>query len=252
MEFKKRGQLSFFVLAGIVIIIALSILFYFSTLNVNKPEIDTIVLSFDIKEIEDRIDSCLKEMMPKIADLMASNGGFIDLKNAPFKMEFSFIKDEWRKTVAYGLFEDKIVLIGNDGLEYQIENYLEENIPLCARVNNLGVDYEGKINVVAKVMPDNINVNVVYPLIFKKGDLTWKTRDKYMLNLKSKLGLMRDLSQEIVEQQNRNNGFISFSDLDAKGIKISMNPVDKDTTVFLLNDESSSLSFMFGSGRRNE
>ena len=158
MEFKKRGQLSLFVLAGIVIIIALSILFYFSTLNVNKPKMDTVVFSFDIKEIEDRIDSCLKEMMPKIADLMASNGGFIDLKNAPFKMEFSFIKDEWRKTVAYGLFEDKIVLIGNNGLEYQIENYLEERIPLCAEVNKLGIDYEGEINVIAKVIPNNINV----------------------------------------------------------------------------------------------
>ncbi len=244
----KRGQVTPFVIAGIIIFIILALFIYSQSIQ-KKPKIkiEEVVFPFDIKEVESRIESCLKELTETAIKIMAFNGGFIDLGNSPVDpLEFSFLGDTARITLAYGLLGKDIVLISNYGLEYQLNGYLTEKIPKCVKFDALMIDYEGDIKVDVRVVPKSVIVNVSYPLVLKKGGLVVRTKEKYLLKMKSQIWEMRELAERIVKQQRENEGFVILSDLVAPGLNIRVAPINEITTVFDIRDDSG-LIFMFGS-----
>ena len=254
---KKRGQASYFVLAGIIVFMVLAVLvFIFSTEQVkSKVKFENLELPIKIEDVERTIDSCLKKLTETAINSIAFNGGFIDIRNSPIEpLGFYFPGTKSKAKVAYGLFNDNIVLISEEGFKYQLKEYLRYEVPLCSFPNGFKSNVkQSNINVDVKISQDFVDIKMDYPVVLKVGDLNAKTKETYKLKLKSNIGEMRNVAEEIVKQQKKYNGQIEISNILSFGYDIKVIPIDKNTSVIMIYDKGSTgLIFMFGSKNKNE
>ena len=212
--------------------------------------INSLEIPFKVEEIEDKINFCLKKITEEAIRTIHFNGGFIDLRNSPIgPLEVSSREEKSKIKTAWGLFENEIVLISKEGLEYQLKEYLRYEVPICFSdklpKNSIKQGYVGA-NVT--VYNNLIDITLIYPVTIVIGDLNVKPKDEYKLKLNSNLGEMRYVANEIVKQQRENDGQIEIAKILSYGYDIRVLPIDEKTSVVMIYDKGQSgLIFIFGS-----
>lgn len=248
--FEKRGQLTSFILVGIILFIILAVAFYFISFNSTKKEADIASqIPFKVEELEQRVDSCLAQLVRGAIEDFAVNGGYLNIMGAPTEpLNFSIVEG-YRSLAAVWFLGGNSYIVKEEGLEFQFDYHLEENIPKCVKFDKLFVREVGDINAKVNVELDYVDVELTYPFVIQKDQTIIRAKDKYYLKHKSSLGSLRKLAEEIVLQQKAYNGSISLSDLDSKGFNIKVIPVSSDASVFFILQDG--LIFRFGS-KKNE
>lgn len=148
----KRGQITIFVIIGIVILAIISATFYIlnqSRINVNE-ETETMQLPIQLQQEKNKIEQCFAEVLEEGALILGKNGGYI--YNKP------------ENTINYN--NNEIAFIGSIDKK-RIENELKEYV-----LNELARCNEGqKIKDAAiKIEPEKILLEAVMPTILSVGD----------------------------------------------------------------------------------
>jgi hypothetical protein len=217
---KKRGQITVFIIIGLIIIISVGLFIHLRSSTVNEKSIIQ-----RNTPIQNYVETCLEEVATDATRLIASRGGYIDLpthmKYNPFKsLNFGPLGINSSQRVAMwhseGNSKDLIPSIGY--IEVQVNNYIETYLPKCLNnfegLKEARVVESGEIESKFRISSEDITAEIKYPLtiINLKNDKITKV-NKFIKTIPIRFQKVYDLAIEILKAEN-NQPFIERKVID--------------------------------------
>jgi hypothetical protein len=225
----KRGQVTLFVILGIILIGGAFAVLYTQTEIFGKkaaaPEIAPIVLE---------IQNCVDKIAFNGITLAGLQGGYTIPPNLIFASNLS--------DIAYGYYEGRSWLLSLNEIEREIGNYVSLVLPRCVDFSQWP-DYSVTANesgALASVLIKNnlVKVDVRWPVTAKKGDSAYNL-DKFSTTIPIRLGLIYNITKTIVTEEIAEPDVIDISyfvDVYTNyGIKVDVLPYN-DTIVYSITD----------------
>jgi len=166
----KRGQVTVFVIIGILILLVIGILLYFQFgLKEVFEESKVAVEAQPVKEI---IDDCVEKVSLSGLELIGQQGGYIDIG----------VKDSLKLDTVnsvYWVDESGIVVPELKNMEKELEDYVEDNLEECADFSNLDIKVNSGNVDVDVAMSNKVSVKVTWPITVTK-DASSYSFDKFL------------------------------------------------------------------------
>jgi hypothetical protein len=168
---KKRGQVTLFVILGIVIVaIIVLVLSFKSDIIVSGGSKED--LGGVMKGISDQIDKCLKKQADGPIKKIALQGGYL----SPSAGTYRLWNDTTISYLCYNMQNSPTCinrLLTVEGMEKQLAKQIEEGLKTCVDIQPKGLiptydiftpqDY----NVTVRILLDAVNINLDYPITLK-------------------------------------------------------------------------------------
>jgi len=205
----KKGQITLFIIVGIVIIIAMSFFIYFR--NILLPEAE--IVPEDIKPIKNYVESCLSNIGEEAVVLLGSRSGFIEIPDVVELSEayIEFIPNSELKIPYW--YHNGISYIPTIGsMQEEISLYVKNNINNCIDLSDFKGDFsiEEKNNTKVEtiIANDGVDIAMTYDLIItSKSDAEQTKISKFHTLLPVKLKEAYELGKKILEAENANTYF---------------------------------------------
>jgi hypothetical protein len=222
----KRGQITLFLMLGIMLIVFAGLFFYASDQLRSKVQVRAVEAS-SAKEL---VEHCLGLVAEDALITVGRQGGVAQLSNQYFvPLNTSYLFDQG---------EDKTP--DSTAVERELSGYIEQHIGAC--IGNYQVLEQKGITVVQTALPKvtttiaikDVQFAIDLPLEEHKGDMT--TTPSFVPARKDvRLGEMLRLAGDLVESEKYNNGFF---DLDVPcGLDVTHFPLEK-TLITVITDKS--------------
>ncbi len=200
----KKGQVTVFVILGIVVIIVLALLFIgkdtlydigSKQINVEKK------LETELNSIENQIEECITKDTGEFLQKIAKQGGYVE----PTKY-ISYYGDK----VSYLCqnIPDKKECLNSmllpEDIENQLNVYLEERLVSCVGIEGFKSRNQelttGQLRIVSKVHKENIEIKINWPIeISKDGLKVTKKESNYLI--RSQLGNILEIVNRILNHE---------------------------------------------------
>ncbi len=240
MAGKKRGrtgQVSVFIIIGIIILIAIGLAVFFMALFSSRDGADEAsALQRKATPLQRLVEKCLEDVAAPGAYLLAAQGGFI------FSYE-TFLNAE-HEQVAYHLERGEPVAPERAFMERELARFVEETLPLCigdvgeagreAGFENVTV---GLPNASAAIGEEVITVTVQQPFtLTRQGAET--TVGRFTVSLPLRLGHLLDIKDAIIAQLQEDEA-LALDALSKYDAEVSVLPYNRHTMVFSLYEPQS-------------
>ncbi|MBN2458274.1 hypothetical protein JXB31_04050 [Candidatus Woesearchaeota archaeon] len=228
----KRGQLTIFIIVGLLIVIIVGLFFMMKTRlgeNVLGPP-------SEIKEIVLYTETCVSQLASEGVFQLSMQGGYINMPDYILSDKRSYVDNGF--FVPLWLYKSDERMPTVHDMEMQLASYVDENLLGClsfylpfAKEYDIICDELPKSEV--KISDREINIKTYYSLdINKKGSETFYSWDEFNSEVKSRLGEMYELSKEIMEYENREAFLEDYTDemvacsdyLPYEGMEITCSP----------------------------
>ncbi|MAE42443.1 hypothetical protein CMO93_01615 [Candidatus Woesearchaeota archaeon] len=239
---KKKGQLTIFVLLGLVLLIAVSFIFYVNkngTIQTSEIE-KSGELSLSAAPIKNYVESCVKEVGEDAIRFIGRQGGYFEL---PEKST----KDFLTKT-AYYFYENDNIMPSKEMIEEELSNYMYNMLFFClqnfASFERIGFNVEHK-NLVTKatIQEKGITFDVNLPLEIKKGETKQDIADFSAKIDNVRFKTIYGIIKKIVDEQVNHPGSICLSCLlniaKENDLYVDMRRSGESTVFFIIKDNTS-------------
>ncbi|MDD5253795.1 MAG: hypothetical protein PHG05_01665 [Candidatus Nanoarchaeia archaeon] len=211
----KRGQVSLFVIIGIIIVVVLGAFIAFREVMLNKSnEILTGEKEGEeIESVKNFVESCLQQVTFSGSQLMGLQGGYLDVEddNIPIsdfnkvsnKLSFGDLEvPYWYYRKANNV--DKLQYPSLGEIEKNLGIYVKSNLDLC--LNNFsgfsGYNIKtGEKEVKISIENNEIGTGLNMPTTIKRADKEFKIED-FSSVLESDFGELYKIAVQILEQEN--------------------------------------------------
>jgi hypothetical protein len=232
-----KGQITLFIVAGIVILMTVLIIIY-SGNKENTGVQEGVSLSQDAQSVYMFVQSCIDKTVKQGSVFIAAQGGYFYPPENVFETQFS--------NIPYYYYEGQIIMVNQTQLKKNFENYVTSRLMICTDNFNA---FEGRFNITegyptttADITNDKINVNIKYPITVASDN-----RKESMINFQSSydinLGKLRNLSEQLMSEIIIEPELIPISDMISMendyGVLIDAYDKDNSTTVYMIQDNSS-------------
>jgi hypothetical protein len=246
---KNKGQMSIFIIAGISIIVILSLLFIYRgelipQLNYKKETNPNFFL-----------DSCIENKIKEAVEIISSQGGYI---NNNLTKKFKFENEEYFTNISYLCYTHNYYLpcINQEPmliqhLKNEIKGFISKEVKNC--FDSLSLDLEKKGNVVDAIYngfdidltEGKIIVEIFGKITLTKSGETSK-QDEFKIIVPSKFYNLAIVAQEIISQEAKfchfeNLGFMLFY----PKFNIDVFKTGDLTTIYTLEHKDSKEKFRF-------
>ena len=156
----KKGQVTIFIIIGIVILIGIILIVVFNNNESSKISFDTSIKSL--------IDLCVEEVSEESVYFIGLQGGYYN--NQVFSESYSSFK------VPYYWYEESAKVPEISVVEEEFSNYINDNVKLCVDLKldsfgKSGYDVKtGDIETGVKISDTKLEVNINYPITISKGE----------------------------------------------------------------------------------
>lgn len=245
---RKRGQVTSFMIVGLVILIIVVLLFGLRRAGIGVKSEDFLQNNLD--DIKKNIDTCIEEQTAEMLDILGKQGGY--LNPTKYKMYNGY-------RVAYLCYNvpdtDQCAnaMINTADIEKQLASYLNVNLPSCIQVDKLGKGFlsnydaeAGTLDTKAIITNDAIIFDINYPITLKKGDASL-TMSSYPKSVNVPLGLLLDTTYDIVNNEAKYGVFFEVPYMLAErgAVEIYKDQPYPDK-IYVLNARDSKYIFQFG------
>ena len=217
---KKRGQLTLYIILGIVILAIFIILFSmrYQTLEQDfESEMNSIIVPEQIKPAKDYFDVCLKRVTVEGINLIAAQGGYINIPEEKYKRtitdDFSNVLNLYSVyDVAYWFYESsngikETQVPTKEKMEEELGSYIDNNFNDCYYFaksfedDGFDINYPESIMTEVIINKNNVQVKLNSDLRISLKDVT-SDINKLMIISDSKLGELYDLAVRVMEKEN--------------------------------------------------
>ena len=234
---EKRGQVTIFIILGVVLISTIGIFLYFSEFSLmSLINMGTESIPSEILPIYEFVNDCVKSSGEETLYLIGQQGGY------PYLPESSLDID-----IPYYFDGENSILPSKETIEEQIGNYINLKIFFCTKSFIDFLDFEVAQNLASTevIILDNVvNIQVNYPLNIKKGDTTYQLSE-FKETFDIRLGTIYKTAEEITSLQEQNPPEICLSCIIDLGIENNLNinieDYGEDTVIFTIADQNSIL-----------
>lgn len=214
----KKGQISIFLILGIVILITTSIVFVFYNETISdqiKPEVEeTTELVFQTENYKNFLNTCLKNIAEDSLIFIGQRGGYYNLPKPNYND--SFIK------TAYYFYEDRSYMPTLEQMQNSISNYINSEISNCFNelnnfneITNLNYNIED-INTL--IIKDSVIVEAQIPTKITVNDATYEI-EKYRTTINSRLKDIYNFTSFFIDNQLEDKYTICLSCIINKAIE---------------------------------
>tara|TARA_Y100000310_G_scaffold344163_1_gene455466 strand:+ start:1400 stop:2134 length:735 start_codon:yes stop_codon:yes gene_type:complete len=228
---KNRGQLTIFIIVGIVIIALVVLIFSLKTGIIKQP------LNPDTEKVYDFVQGCIEEEGIKTIYTIGQNGGY-----------FSSPEFSTDTGVPYYYSDGKNYMPSKEQVEKQIDLSIDEKLSLCIKDF---VDFpdlritQREIKTQTTISENNIILNVNYPISIVKGESTSLIED-FETEIPVRVGIVYDSIEKIIQEQLTHDESICLSCLLNVSLEnnlyVDMFEHDNETTIFTFRDETSKIN----------
>ena len=247
---KKRGQVTTFIILGIIIVALLIGTFYLSSYGLKtRFEIEQAKISVNEEfiPVKNYFDSCIKSISLEGANIIGLQGGYINIPRdeltvnplVPFSNKLQIFGNDalevpyWFYETANGI--QKVQVPDKKDMENELQNYIKNNLNNCLVNFTEFQDYKinGFSDVKTEVTIDDekIFVKVLSKLTANHKGLTQEF-DKFLITLDVPLGKLYNKAKEILDKENKEYFFeqktidmlILYDQVPYSGINLNCNP----------------------------
>lgn len=228
----KKGQLAFFVIGGITILILTIVMtYYLSQENFNPFE--KFTTSRDAKEINNHLESCIKQNSITAFSIIGMQAGYMNIPEDYYYIEFL--------KIPYNYYKNKKTLPSKDEIKRSVGGYLSNNLNDCLEDEKYNkYQYEtknAKIDITLNL--EEIIVNVKYPVEIISENQRHKLEDDYSIKIPIKFGMIYDLVETIIEKGIEDSENIPLSNLMNSGFEVEVIPDEEGKEIiYLIKDDS--------------
>ena len=244
---KKRGQITTFMIVGLVILIIFVLLFSIRRSGFGMKSQD--YLESSAEDIKSKINDCVEKDTKEILNLLGKQGGY--LNPLSYRMYNGY-------RVAYlcnnipGTDQCANAMVNTADIEKQLADYLKANLPSCVNINSLGKSLlstydisSSTLDVTTSIQEESIIFEIDPKITLKKADATL-TIPAYKKAVSLPLGLLLDTTYDIVNEEARVGVFFEVPYMLANRGKVE---VFKDQPypdkIYVLNARDSDYIFQF-------
>src|SRR3989338_6756233 len=214
---KKRGQVTVYILLGIVVIALFLITTYISDSGFLDRTNENIEINAQILPAHTLVEECVTNIAKEGVNILGAQGGRINVENqkslnplVPFSSSLDIFGNGvlnvpyWFYRTPNGINTQEIPKV-ND-MESELETYIEDNIVFCyedlKELDQYFVNYEGETKVNVEIQDTKTLVSVDSPLSITIEDATSKL-DSFSIVLDVPLGKLHSAAQDILEKENK-------------------------------------------------
>jgi len=167
----KRGQITIFIILGIVIIMAVSLVLFLNQSKVNDEVPDQNLQTLPIKSF---VESCIDQTGQDAVYFTALQGGYYKTQS-PYE-DYSYIDIP----IYWDINTENIPT--KETIETEMLNYIKNNLPEClndfSAFKEQGFDIEtGEINGEVTITARDVTFNIEYPVNVKRGNSATQLKD---------------------------------------------------------------------------
>tara|TARA_Y100000310_G_scaffold295904_1_gene327695 strand:- start:4125 stop:4877 length:753 start_codon:yes stop_codon:yes gene_type:complete len=202
----KKGQITVFIVLGLVIVVILSFIFYLRE-DVSKFFIDeqeeSIVLPSEVIKVRNFVESCIEEVSLDALESIGKYGGYV----FPTKISIE-------SGIPYYAFNNKNYIPEKEIIEGEISFYINQQLDFCTR--NF-VDFpqfnikKSAIRSFTNIDDNDISIDLNYLLEIYKGDEKFQLNRFQGIKIPIRLGIIYGVVNEILKDQNNYNPNICVS-----------------------------------------
>lgn len=251
MVMHKRGQITVFVILGILIVAVLGLIFYLYNLR-TVPEVEKIS-GFDFSRTEvlkNYIEGCIEKAGNEALNLVGKQGG--EINPGFYKPYFDSKVSYLCYTNSYSACYNKKPFL-HQYIEKELTQYVNQKISVCLssldkELKNRGYSFEkGTFILSTKINPYSVIISLNYPLTITKGT------SKISINNFTKLfniplGRLIEVAEDIVNNEiNSPLGFFSYQTyiiLQNGEIQIERDIIEK-TEIYIVTMRNKNYKFQF-------
>ena len=194
----KRGQLTAFIILGIVIAAA-AILVLFIRGQFFFGPVTPDNLANKMIPISEHITNCVKDVAPDEIERIGLQGGHLKTAKDTFRKE----RDIPVSYLCYNVKDNptcynRMLLISE--MEEELNEAIKARLSGCINVKKFEKGFDtklGNLKVEAEIGKDNVAVNVNYPITLIKGNVE-VDEDEFSVNFNYPLGRLYEASQDII------------------------------------------------------
>ncbi len=232
---KKRGQLTLFLVLGIILVILVFVMVYYRaaiTDTVSKKVLNkAVVLPSNVKNVQSYVQSCVEDNSLSSLYYLGGQGGL----SSPTPNN-AFVSDDFH--AAYGYYNGKNTLPSLADFERDFSASMNSFLPTClasADFNKLKIS-PSKPSTNLEFFDDKVKVSVDYPLAVSEGESVYNLNDPYEVEYPLRVKLLHDIGGSIVKKSASDPTNIDVSYLLDLGVRVDVYPYDEKTVIYALSD----------------
>lgn len=217
----KRGQISLYIIVGIVIIFVIGMIFFLRgkiiTIGLESQAERAEVIPLQLRPVKESIDKCVEEVSIDGLQLIGLQGGYIDLPEDRVARglynEFSnsleilpgLKTSYWFYETNNGIHTTNVPT--KENIRNSLNGYVTENLDLCLtnletfREEGYNIEFKDKIKVQSSIENEFVEILVDYPVDINFKD-TGKLVRKHYAKVDFPLGKLYNLGVDILNKQN--------------------------------------------------
>ncbi len=217
----KRGQVTIYIIVGIVILAVFSMIFFFRNELVRQDfqsELKSVVIPEQIKPVKGYIDECIEDTVVRGARVLGSSGGYLEVPEDDIPRsvvnEFSNSLMLGDSEVAYWYYKsannlDKTQIPTEESMEEDLEEYINENFDFCLDgledylYEGFDITYDYEVDSVVNIEDTHIEVRVYAPTDISLGEVG-QYYPQHLADVRNNLGKLYKLALDVYEEENEN------------------------------------------------
>lgn len=235
---KKRGQITIFVIIGIVIVVGALIF-----IGVNRMS-DSELSSVGGDEVQNFIEECAYDSLEQIIFYIGLGGGYI------------FVPENSNEYgIPYYYREGNLLIMEKSELEEEIEIYFNQEFELCLddfkRFDNIKINAE-EIRSKIVIGENEVNLNLDFIVNLEKGETSYILDKFNKITLSNNIGKIHRISKEIVSEDiNRENICLNciYEKIENENLQVDLFEFEDDFVLTIMDDshqlKESPFKYMF-------
>jgi hypothetical protein len=247
----KKGQLTLFIIIGLILLVSISIVVYITTEKVIKPVEEEVIVPEDVRPVYEFVQSCANEIAVEGLGLLGLQGGFIQLPGIIDRTPTAYIPidtfNNFKIPLWYYEGEDRTPSIGF--MEREISRHINERMKECtgefeAFKEKYDVTEVANITTNTIIGEDQVVLKITWPLDLKAGERTTRISD-FAVRLPVHLKQMWELANATMAKENEmaffENSTIDLMAADSENIPLDGFTIECGTKRWLMPEIQSRL-----------
>jgi hypothetical protein len=209
----KKGQLTLFIIIGLIILVSAGLVVYLTTQKIAKPVQEQVIVPEDARPVYDFVQGCANDIAREGLGILGLQGGFIDLPGIIDRTPASYIPldtfNQFKTPLWYYEGEDRTPSLGY--MEREIARYVNSQIDGCVGdfapfTDRMNITKEGAVSTRTTIADDEVIVRVTWPLALQTPDRTTRVQD-FIVRMPVRLKQMWALANQTMATENSANLF---------------------------------------------
>jgi hypothetical protein len=230
--FKKRAQVTIFVIIAIVIVVGIVGFFLLQ----NKNSILNQAIPTNIQPVYNYLDSCFKNSFEESLFLVGLQGGYTSKLQNGLTTNLS--------KVAFAFYGNQINFLSEKELQKEIEDYLSLKVKNCLDNNSFDASYEisySSIKPSVKTEDLKTTATLSAPLTIRKGETAYSLDRDYKIEQKIRLGQLYTITDAITQQLLNDSSSIDLTYLTSLDYQVNIIDYGNQQFLYTFTDLNNSL-----------